>query len=84
MKGTLDLYKVNYHYVDNDVALIMKKLDYEFTCIPPFTEEKKKIQFEMQVLKEAHLYMLEFIKDYRNQYHELQTSPLEKKEVLYG
>ena len=47
MKKTLDLFKVDYQYVDNDVALVMKKLDYEFTCIPPFTEEKKRIQFEM-------------------------------------
>lgn len=43
MRRTLDLFKVDYKYVDNDVALIMKKLDYEFTCVPPFTEEKKRI-----------------------------------------
>jgi len=62
----------------------MKKLDYEFTCIPPFTDEKKRIQFEMQVLKESHLYMMEFIKDYRNIYPEMNNSPLERKEIWFG
>jgi hypothetical protein len=84
MKKALDLFQVDYHSVNDDVALVMKKLDYEFTCIPPFTAEKKRIQFEMQVLKESHLYMMEFIKDYRNYYPEMDYSPLESKALWYG
>ena len=65
-KQVMDLFDIDYAYVDNDAELIIKKMEYLFLYMPPANIYKQNLIMDVEALKDANQNMMEFISNYKN------------------
>lgn len=80
----LQMFDINYYVVDCDSDLMLKKLEYVFTRMPPINDKQREIEFEINCIKTANGKFMDFIRCSTNKFDDMEVSPLENEDPYYA